>query len=138
MISTAKYRLHLCFGPNCSRFNPKELLKALEDELQAQGLEEDVSIQLSACRNRCEQSPSLNVYPGPVFYNRLTPDAIRAIVRQHLAGGEPVAEYLFRPGMRPTVPPGTANRPGGPARTGATAAQARPGQQPERKRRWWR
>ena len=79
MISTARYRLHLCFGPNCSRFNPKELLKALEDELQAQGLEEDVSIQLSACRNRCEQSPSLNVYPGPIFYNRLTPDAIRAI-----------------------------------------------------------
>src|SRR5918998_6656459 len=126
MISTAKYRLHLCFGPNCSRFNPKELLRALEEELQEQGLEDEVSIQLSACRNRCEQSPSLNVYPGPVFYNRLTPDAIRAIVRQHLAGGEPVAEYLFRPGMRPTAPQGMASRAGGPARPGATAAQAQP------------
>src|SRR5205823_13733232 len=88
MLNQAKYRVHLCFGPNCSQFNPKELLRALEEEVRAQGLEDDVSIQLSACRQRCEQSPSLNVYPGPVLDNRLTPDAIRAIVPQHLTGGE--------------------------------------------------
>ncbi len=123
-MKQADYRVHLCFGPNCSRFNPKELLRALEEEVEAQGLEERVSITLSACRNRCEQSPSLNVYPGPVFYNRLTPDAVRRIVRQHLTGGEPVAEYVFRPGLRPTVPP----------RVGATGGPARPA---ERKRRWW-
>jgi len=131
MLNQAKYRVNLCFGPNCSRFNPKELLRALEEEVRAQGLEDDVSIHLSACRQRCEQSPSLNVYPGPVFYNRLTPDAIRAIVRQHLAGGEPVAEYLFRPGMRPTAPPraaGGAARPASPARPHVEG----------RKRRWWR
>jgi (2Fe-2S) ferredoxin len=104
-MSTAAYRVHLCFGPTCAQFNPKELLGALEDEVRAQGLEERVSIQLSACRQRCEQSPSLNVYPGPIFYNRLTPDAVRRIVREHLTGGEPVAEYLFRPGRKPTTPP---------------------------------
>ena len=118
----AAYRVHLCFGPTCTRFGPKELLRVLEDEIRQQGLEDQVSIQASACRQRCEQSPSLNVYPGPVFYNRLTPDAIRAIVRQHLSGGEPVAEFLFRPGMKPTRLPG------------APAPRPRPA---ERKRRWW-
>lgn len=126
MLDKAPYRVHVCCGPNCTRFNPKELLKALEEELAAQGLEDQVSVQLSACRNRCEQSPSLNVYPGPVCYNRLTPEAVRAIVRQHLAGGEPVREWLFRPGMRPTVPPG-----GGPP-----SAPARRPTEPK-KRRWW-
>lgn len=123
-MEKADYRVHLCCGPTCTRFGPKELLTALEEEIEAQGLGSRVSIQLSACRNRCEQSPSLNVYPGPVFYNRLTPDGVRRIVRQHLTGGEPVAEFLFRPGLKPTVPPGS-----GPPRPAA-----RP---PERKRRWW-
>lgn len=123
-MERAAYRVHLCCGPTCTRFGPKELLAALEEEIRSQGLENRVSIQLSACRNRCEQSPSLNVYPGPVFYNRLTPDGVRRIVRQHLTGGEPVAEFLSRPGLKPTVPPG-----GDPARP--------PARSPERKRRWW-
>jgi (2Fe-2S) ferredoxin len=110
----------------------------LERAVREAGLADRVEVLATTCRNRCDEGPSMNVYPGPVFYNRLTPDAIRAIVRQHLAGGEPVAEYLFRPGMRPTAPQGMASRAGGPARPGATAAQAQPRQQPQRKRRWWR
>ena len=127
MLEKAPYRVHVCCGPSCTRFNPKELLKALEDELAAQGLEDQVSIQLSACRNRCEQSPSLNVYPGPVFYNRLTPEAVRAIVRQHLNGGDPVQEWLFTPGRKPTVPPGDAV----PSRTQNTETEQ------GKKWRWW-
>lgn len=124
------YRVHLCAGPNCSQFRPRELAAALEEELRALGLEDDVSIQLSACRNRCEQSPSMNVYPGPVFYNRLTPEAVREIARQHLTGGEPVAAWLFRPGRRPTVP-----RPIAPAPRPAEDAE---GGEPGKKRwRWW-
>ncbi|HET8628939.1 MAG TPA: (2Fe-2S) ferredoxin domain-containing protein [Thermomicrobiales bacterium] len=124
MNPKADYRVHVCFGPNCSLFNPKELLQTLEDEVRAQGLEDKVSIQLSACRQRCEQSPSLNVYPGPVYYNRLTPDAIRAIVRQHLTGGEPVAEYLFRPGLK------------GPPRRPPVAPKGRPEPERPEKRKW--
>jgi len=39
----------------------------------------------------------MNVYPGPVFYNNLTPEAIEEIVREHLVGGRPVARWFFRP-----------------------------------------
>jgi (2Fe-2S) ferredoxin len=39
----------------------------------------------------------MNVYPGPVFYNLLTPEAIEEIVQEHLLGGRPVARWLFRP-----------------------------------------
>lgn len=126
------YRVHVCCGPNCTQFRPKELLTALEEELQALGIEDDVSIQLSACRNRCEQSPSMNIYPGPVFYNRLTPEGVREIARQHLTGGEPVQAWLFRPGMRPTVPRPIkdATRPA-PARDDAEEQPAKKGW------RWW-
>lgn len=39
----------------------------------------------------------MNVYPGPVFYNHLTAEAIEEIVEHHLAGGQPVARWIFRP-----------------------------------------
>lgn len=122
MLEQKPYRVHICFGPNCSRYNPKSLLRALEDEVNARNLGDDVSIQVSACRQRCEHSPSMNVYPGPTLYNRLTPDAVRQIVRQHFTGGGPVARYLFRPGVQ-------ANTPRAPAVNAADSAL--------RKRRWW-
>ena len=50
----------------------------------------------TSCRNRCEWGPSLNVYPGPVFYAEVTPEAIEEIVREHLLGGRPVERYLFK------------------------------------------
>ena len=126
------YRVHMCCGPNCSQFQPKELLCALEDELRALGIEDDVSLQLSACRNRCEQSPSMNVYPGPVFYNRLTPDGMREIARQHLTGGEPVADWLFRPGGRPTV----AN-PVKAVKNPAAEREQPPEKEGQKRWRWW-
>ena len=58
-----------------------------------------VEVIETGCRNRCDYGPSMNVYPGPWFYNELTPEAIREIVVGHLAGGEPVARWLFRPAL---------------------------------------
>jgi (2Fe-2S) ferredoxin len=91
-----RYRVHLCYGPNCTRAGSRTLLPVLEEEIATQGLTDDVAVQETSCRNRCEQAPSLNVYPGPTFYNRLTPDGIRAIVRQHLRAGVPVGAWFFR------------------------------------------
>ena len=49
------------------------------------------------CRNRCDYGPSLNVYPGPVFYNHLDRTAICEIVERHLCHGAVVDQWLFRP-----------------------------------------
>lgn len=95
-MEQTRYRVHLCCGPNCTRAGSRALLPVLEAEIAAQGLAADISVQEISCRNRCEQAPSVNVYPGPTFYNRLTPDGIRAIVRQHLRGGSPVRAWFFR------------------------------------------
>lgn len=127
-METTKYRLHLCCGPNCSRANAGALLPILEEEIVAQGLVHEVSVQETSCRNRCEQAPSLNVYPGPVFYNRLTPEAIRAIVREHLRGDEPVRAWLYQGHEQARAKPGVIPPPGGAGRAGDGAADWR----------WWK
>lgn len=91
------YRVHLCFGPNCSPRGSRALLPVLEAAITAEGIGNRVEIIASTCRDRCDYGPSMNVYPGPVFYNELTPEAIEEIVREHLKGGRPVGRWFFRP-----------------------------------------
>jgi len=91
------YRVHLCFGPNCTPRGSRALLPVLEAAIAAEGISDRVEVIASTCRDRCDYGPSMNVYPGPVFYNELTPEAIEEIVREHLRDGRPVARWFFRP-----------------------------------------
>ncbi len=93
----ARYRVHLCFGPNCSPRGSRDLLPVLEAAVERAGLADRVEIIATTCRDRCDYGPSMNVYPGPIFYNGLTEAAIEEIVRDHLAGGKPVSRWFFRP-----------------------------------------
>lgn len=90
-----RWRVHVCFGPNCERNGSKALYPMLTKAILDAGLTFDVEVVATSCRNRCDFGPSMNVYPGPFFYNRLTADGIERIVREHLAGGVPVTHLLF-------------------------------------------
>jgi (2Fe-2S) ferredoxin len=72
-------------------------MPALEQAISDAGLGDRVEILATTCRDRCDYGPSLNVYPGPVFYNQLDLDAIRDIVQRHLADGSVADRWLFRP-----------------------------------------
>lgn len=95
--SGAGYRVHLCFGPNCTPRGSRALLPVLQAAIAREGLGDRVEVIATTCRDRCDYGPSMNVYPGPVFYNELTPEAIDEIVREHLKNGRPVERWLFRP-----------------------------------------
>jgi len=91
----AGYRVHVCFGPNCTPRGSQALLPLLEAAVARAGIADRVEVIATSCRDRCDYGPSMNVYPGPVFYNGLTPEAIEEIVREHLLGGRPVAHWRF-------------------------------------------
>src|SRR5262249_44531425 len=65
--TVASYRVHLCFGPNCSERGSRALMSVLERAIAEAGLADAIEVLATTCRNRCEDGPSLNVYPGPVF-----------------------------------------------------------------------
>lgn len=72
-------------------------MPVLQQALAEAGIADQVEVIASTCRDRCDYGPSMNVYPGPTFYNQLTDEAIVEIVREHLAAGRPVARWFFRP-----------------------------------------
>jgi len=96
------YRVHVCFGPNCTPLGGRGLVPALEAAVRRAGLEDRVEVLATNCRARCDDGPSVNIYPGPVFYGRVSEADAEVIVREHLVGGKPVARLLARP--RPARP----------------------------------
>lgn len=95
--AAATYRVHLCFGPNCTPRGSRALLPTLLSAIARAGLGDRVEVIATTCRNRCDDGPSLNVYPGPVFYNYLTAEAIEEIVAEHLTHNRPVERWRYRP-----------------------------------------
>lgn len=94
------YRAHLCLGKNCSARGSQALLKELERAVREAGLADRVEVSATSCRDRCDFGPSMNVYPGPVFYNEINADAIEEIVTSHFLLGRPVERFFFKGGSK--------------------------------------
>lgn len=96
---TSAYRVHLCLGPRCSARNSARLVSYLSNALFEAGLSMSVEVLTVPCRDRCDWGPSMNVYPGPVFYYGVDEAVIDKVVEQHLKHGIPVQEHIARPEM---------------------------------------
>jgi len=92
---SARYRVHVCRGPNCSVRGSAGTLSCFEEAVREAGLTGEIEILATSCRDRCDWGPSVNVFPGPTLYAQVDCSAVEAIVAEHLQGDHPVARYLF-------------------------------------------
>lgn len=83
----------LCVGPRCCTPDEGkatwETLKSLVRDLHIPALRSQVS-----CFRICRSGPWLVIYPEGVWYGSVTPERCERIVREHLVGGRPVAEWI--------------------------------------------
>lgn len=91
----SRYRVHVCFGKNCTPNGADAVWNTFRDELSRVGLTAEVELIATSCRSRCELGPSVNVYPGPVTYGEMTPERVREVVARHLvSGGSPIGSFV--------------------------------------------
>jgi NADH-quinone oxidoreductase subunit F/NADP-reducing hydrogenase subunit HndC len=86
----------VCGGTGCQSSGSKKVLAALEDELKAQGIEDEILVVRTGCFGLCSLGPIMIVYPEGVFYAQATPEGVRRVVKEHLKEGNICKDLLYK------------------------------------------
>ncbi|HUN61835.1 MAG TPA: methyltransferase [Candidatus Sulfotelmatobacter sp.] len=73
---------------NCPANGAWSVLAALERELLAQGLDNDVQLSTCGCLGLCDEGPILIVYPEGIWYRKVREADVPEIVSGHLRNGK--------------------------------------------------
>ena len=91
------FRSHvlICGGTGCTSSGSAALRQALEKELAANDLQDEIKIVTTGCFGLCALGPVMIVYPDGTFYSMVKPEDIPEIVEEHLLKGRPVARLEY-------------------------------------------
>ena len=91
------YRSHVlvCGGTGCTSSNSAAIIEALEREIEAKGLKDEVKVIKTGCFGLCALGPVMVVYPEGSFYSEVKVENIPEIVEEHLLKGRIVKHLLY-------------------------------------------
>lgn len=96
--ASSKYERHVlvCGGTGCTSSGSAQIIDTLTSELANQGLTDKVQVVKTGCFGLCALGPIMIVYPEGTFYSMVKIEEIPRIVEEHLLGGNPVKEFLYK------------------------------------------
>ena len=77
----------VCGGTGCTSNKSHDIIDALNSELRAQGLENEVKVVMTGCFGLCANGPIMVVYPEGACYNHVTVDDVKEIISEHIIKG---------------------------------------------------
>ncbi len=91
------YRAHVlvCGGTGCTSSHSGELIDALNENIKAKGLDEEIQVVRTGCFGLCALGPIMIVYPEGCFYSEVKVEDIPEIVEEHLLKGRIVKRLLY-------------------------------------------
>ena len=91
------YRSHVlvCGGTGCTSSNSAAIIEALEKEIEAKGLKDEVKVIKTGCFGLCALGPIMVVYPEGSFYSEVKVENVPEIVEEHLLKGRIVKHLLY-------------------------------------------
>ncbi len=98
------YRSHVlvCGGTGCTSSNSHKIIEAMESEIKAKGLENEVQVIRTGCFGLCALGPIMIVYPEGCFYSEVKVEDVPEIVEEHLLKGRMVKRLLYKETVTPT------------------------------------
>ncbi len=94
--SEYKRNVLVCGGTGCTSSNSEKIIEKLNEEIKANGLENDIKVIRTGCFGLCALGPIMIVYPEGCFYSTVKVEEIPQIVKEHFVGGSPVKELLYK------------------------------------------
>ena len=92
----------ICGGTGCTSSGSMAVRAALEKELAAKNLEEEIKIVTTGCFGLCALGPIMIIYPEGTFYTMVTAEDVPEIVEEHLLKGR-IVERLVHNEMKTTA-----------------------------------
>jgi NADP-reducing hydrogenase subunit HndC len=97
------YRSHVlvCTGTGCTSSGGEQIYENLVQELEKNGLKDEVSVVKTGCHGLCAEGPIMVVYPDGIFYAKVKPEDAKEIAEEHLLKGRPVKRLVYtEPGQQ--------------------------------------
>ena len=91
------FRIHalICGGTGCTSSGSVKVREALEKEIKAKGLEDEVKIVQTGCFGLCALGPVMIIHPEGTFYSMVKPEDVPEIVEEHFLKGRPVQRLIY-------------------------------------------
>ena len=87
--------LVMCGGTGCQASRCQDVIDAVKNELDKQGLAKRVCIRTTGCHGFCEQGPLMVIEPQNIFYCHISPDDAHEIVAKTIGDNEVVERLLY-------------------------------------------
>ena len=73
----------ICGGTGCTSSGSVKILDAMNAEIAAKGLQDEIKVVGTGCFGLCALGPIMIVYPEGTFYSQVKPEDVPEIVEEH-------------------------------------------------------
>jgi NADP-reducing hydrogenase subunit HndC len=85
----------LCSGSACHASGSKEVALRIEEEIEKQGLSDEVDIRKTGCHGFCERGPIIVIHPEEICYLQIQPEDVPEIVSQTIKEKKLIERLLY-------------------------------------------
>ena len=96
-----KHKVCVCCGAGCISSGSEAVLKKLQDEVKARGLDNEIEVVPSGCMGPCNQGPLVKVMPEYTMYQKVNCANIASVVQSQLVEKKPIEDLLLFSDSRP-------------------------------------
>ena len=85
----------ICGGTGCTSSGSVKILDAMNAEIAAKGLQDEIKVVGTGCFGLCALGPIMIIYPEGTFYSCVKVEDVPEIVEEHLLKGRPVERLVY-------------------------------------------
>lgn len=81
-VARPQSKILICGKSDCWKRGGREVCYALQETLQQQGLEQQVTIVKTGCMDRCKAGPNVVIMPAKARHTRVQPSEVTTLVKE--------------------------------------------------------
>ena len=85
----------VCSGAACHGLHNDRIIRAFEEEIVTQSLDNKVDIRVTGCHGFCQKGPNVIIYPEEICYMEVTPEDVPEIVSETVMGKKVIERLIY-------------------------------------------